>query len=84
MSELPTLPVPLRVHLAHATVQAIADQAQADILHIKGPRSTRRSGRRDAPAPTRTSSSAPPTSTSCSPACDATAGARSRGSTAPT
>lgn len=37
MSELPTLPVPLRVHLAHATVQAIADQAHADILHIKGP-----------------------------------------------
>lgn len=37
MSELPTLPVTLRVHLAHATVQAIADEAGADVLHIKGP-----------------------------------------------
>lgn len=36
-SELPTVPVRLRVHLAHATVQAIADEAGADILHIKGP-----------------------------------------------
>ncbi|AQP45771.1 nucleotidyltransferase family protein [Tessaracoccus flavus] len=37
MAELPTLPIPLRVHLAHATVQAIADEASADVLHIKGP-----------------------------------------------
>lgn len=37
MSELPTVPVRLRVHLAHATVQAIADGAGADVLHIKGP-----------------------------------------------
>ena len=35
--ELPTVPVTLRVHLAHATVQAIADDSRADILHIKGP-----------------------------------------------
>lgn len=33
----PTVPVLLRVHLAHATVQAIADEAGADVLHIKGP-----------------------------------------------
>ncbi len=37
MPELPTVPVVLRVHLAHATVQAIADEASVDILHIKGP-----------------------------------------------
>lgn len=37
MADLTTLPVRLRVHLAHATVQAIADEAQADVLHIKGP-----------------------------------------------
>ncbi|GAA2168157.1 putative nucleotidyltransferase-like protein [Humibacillus xanthopallidus] len=37
MSELPTIPVRLRVHLAHATVQAIAEEVGADILHIKGP-----------------------------------------------
>ncbi|MGD8214491.1 nucleotidyltransferase family protein [Aestuariimicrobium sp. Y1814] len=37
MAEPPTLPVTLRVHLAHATVQAIADESGADILHIKGP-----------------------------------------------
>lgn len=37
VTELTTLPVRLRVHLAHATVQAIADEAQADVLHIKGP-----------------------------------------------
>lgn len=36
-SELPTVPVRLRVHLAHATVQAIADEGGADVLHIKGP-----------------------------------------------
>lgn len=37
MAELPTVPVLLRVHLAHATVQAIADEAGVDVLHIKGP-----------------------------------------------
>lgn len=37
MPELPTVPVLLRVHLAHATVQAIADEAGVDVLHIKGP-----------------------------------------------
>lgn len=37
MSEFPTVPVRLRVHLAHATVQAIADEVRADLLHIKGP-----------------------------------------------
>lgn len=37
MGELPTVPVRLRVHLAHAVVQAIADEARADVLHIKGP-----------------------------------------------
>lgn len=37
MAELPTVPVLLRVHLAHATVQAIADEVDADVLHIKGP-----------------------------------------------
>ena len=36
-SDLPTLPVRLRVHLAHATVEAIAAEAGADVLHIKGP-----------------------------------------------
>jgi len=37
MAELPTVPVELRVHLAHVTVQAIADEVGADVLHIKGP-----------------------------------------------
>ena len=37
VTELTTLPVGLRVHLAHATVQAIADEAGANVLHIKGP-----------------------------------------------
>lgn len=37
MAELPTVPVGLRVHLAHATVQAIADEAGVDLLHLKGP-----------------------------------------------
>ena len=32
-----TIPVGLRVHLAHATVQAIADEGGVDLLHIKGP-----------------------------------------------
>lgn len=37
MTELPTIPVTLRVHLAHATLQAIAEECGADVLHIKGP-----------------------------------------------
>lgn len=37
MTDLPTIPVPLRVHLAHAAAQAVADGAGAEILHIKGP-----------------------------------------------
>lgn len=37
MTDLPTVPVQLRVHLAHATVQAIANEAHAHVLHIKGP-----------------------------------------------
>ena len=37
MTELPTIPVTLRVHLAHATLQAIAEECGADMLHIKGP-----------------------------------------------
>lgn len=36
MSDLPTVPVTLRVHLAYATVHAIEDEVAADILHIKG------------------------------------------------
>jgi len=34
---LPTIPIDLRVHLAHAAVQAVADECGADVLHIKGP-----------------------------------------------
>lgn len=41
-SGLPTVPVSLRVHLAHATVQAVADEVGADVLHIKGPAVARR------------------------------------------
>lgn len=37
MSNLSPIPVPLRVHLAHATVQAVAEQCGADVLHVKGP-----------------------------------------------
>lgn len=37
MTEHPTVPVALRVHLAHATLQAVADAVGADVLHIKGP-----------------------------------------------
>lgn len=37
MTEPQAVPVRVRVHLAHATVQAIADEAAADVLHIKGP-----------------------------------------------
>ena len=31
------VPVALRVHLAHATVQAVAEACGAHLLHIKGP-----------------------------------------------
>lgn len=31
------IPVALRVHLTHAAMQAIAEEANVDILHIKGP-----------------------------------------------
>lgn len=37
MPDLPTVPVKVRVHLAHATVEAIAAGVGADVLHIKGP-----------------------------------------------
>ncbi|MHA6509041.1 nucleotidyltransferase family protein [Tessaracoccus sp. Y1736] len=40
MGEPPLIPVALRVHLAHAVVQAVADEAGVDILHIKGPAAT--------------------------------------------
>ena len=32
-----TVPVALRVHLAHAAVQGVADASGSDVLHIKGP-----------------------------------------------
>lgn len=37
MADLPTIPVPLRVHLAHAVLQGVADAGGAEVLHIKGP-----------------------------------------------
>lgn len=37
MTELPPIPLVLRTRLAHATLQAIADECGADVLHIKGP-----------------------------------------------
>lgn len=37
LSALPMVPVALRVHLAHATVEAIAADVGVDVLHIKGP-----------------------------------------------
>lgn len=37
MTDLPTVPVALRVHLAHATLQSVADTAGVEVLHIKGP-----------------------------------------------
>ena len=37
MSDLPPIPLMLRTRLAHATLQALADDCGADILHIKGP-----------------------------------------------
>ena len=37
MNDSSAIPVGLRVHLAHAAVQSIADGCRADILHVKGP-----------------------------------------------
>lgn len=37
MTDLPPIPLMLRTRLAHATLQAIADDCGVDILHIKGP-----------------------------------------------
>lgn len=37
MADPQQVPVRIRIHLAHATVQTIADRVGADILHIKGP-----------------------------------------------
>jgi len=37
VTDLPPIPLLLRTRLAHATLQAIADDCGADILHIKGP-----------------------------------------------
>jgi hypothetical protein len=36
------VPTVVRVHLAHAVVQAVADECGADILHVKGPAVDRR------------------------------------------
>ena len=36
MTDLPPIPLVLRTRLAHATLQAVADDCGADILHIKG------------------------------------------------
>ena len=36
MADLPPIPLVLRTRLAHATLQAVADDCGADILHIKG------------------------------------------------
>lgn len=49
MGDLPTLPVAIRVHLAHAVLQGVADSCGAEVLHIKGPAvstTIRPSGRR--------------------------------------
>lgn len=37
MTEVVDVPLPVRVELAHAAVQALADEAGVDVLHIKGP-----------------------------------------------
>lgn len=37
MTDSAVLPTAIRVHLAHAAIQAIATSCSADILHIKGP-----------------------------------------------
>jgi hypothetical protein len=36
VTDLPPIPLRARTHLAHATLQAVADVCGADILHIKG------------------------------------------------
>jgi len=36
MADLPPIPLMMRTRLAHATLQAVADECGADILHIKG------------------------------------------------
>ena len=36
VTDLPPIPIVLRTRLAHATLQAVADDCGADILHIKG------------------------------------------------
>lgn len=37
MTDAPPMPVALRVHLAHATVQAVGEASGSPLLHIKGP-----------------------------------------------
>jgi hypothetical protein len=37
VTEVVDVPLPVRVELAHAAVQALADEAGVDVLHIKGP-----------------------------------------------
>jgi len=37
VTDLPPIPLLQRTRLAHATLQAIADECGANILHIKGP-----------------------------------------------
>lgn len=36
MPELPPVPTAVRIRLAHATLQAVADECGADVLHLKG------------------------------------------------
>ncbi len=37
MTDVIDVPLPVRVELAHAAVQVLAEQAGVDVLHIKGP-----------------------------------------------
>ena len=37
MTDVVDVPLPVRVELAHAAVQVLADRAGVDVLHIKGP-----------------------------------------------
>jgi len=37
VTDVADVPLPVRVELAHAAVQALADRAGVDVLHIKGP-----------------------------------------------
>lgn len=37
MTDVADVPLPVRVELAHAAVQVLAEQAGVDVLHIKGP-----------------------------------------------